>query len=95
MKTPISKVVSVCFYQLRKIRQVRRVVGQDITQQLVSAFVLSQLDYCNSLPYGLPRSTIQPLQRVMNAAVRVVMALLTRDHVKPTLKQLCWLPVEQ
>ena len=32
MKTPISKVVSVCFYQLRKIRQVHRVVGQDITQ---------------------------------------------------------------
>jgi len=31
----------------------------------------------------------------MNAAVRVVMALLTRDHVKPTLKQLYWLPVEQ
>ena len=42
MKTHISKVVSACFYQLRKIRQVRQVVGQDITQlQLVSAFVLS------------------------------------------------------
>ena len=41
------------------------------------------------------RSTIQPLQRVMNAAARVVMALSTRDHVKPALKQLQWLPVEQ
>jgi len=71
MKTHISKVVSACFYQLRKIRQVRRVVGQDITQQLVSAFVLSRLDYCNSLLSGLPRSTIQPLQRNMNAAARV------------------------
>jgi len=40
-------------------------------------------------------STIQPLQRVMNAAARVIMALSTRDHVKPTLKQLHWLPVEQ
>ena len=47
-----------------KIRQVRRVVGQDITQQLLSAFVLSRLDYCNSLLSGLPRSTIQPLQRM-------------------------------
>jgi len=34
MKTHVSKVVSACFYQLRKIRQVRRVVGQDITQHL-------------------------------------------------------------
>jgi len=89
MKTHISKVVSACFYQLRKIHQVRRVVGQDITQQLVSAFVLCRLDYCNSLLSGLPRSTIQPLQRVMNAAARVVMALSIRDHVKPALKQLC------
>jgi len=31
----------------------------------------------------------------MNAAARVVMALSTRDHVKPALKQLHWLPVEQ
>ena len=95
MKTHISKVVSACFYQLRKIRQVCRVVEQDVTQQLVSAFVLSRLDYCNSLLSGLPRSTIQPLQRVMNAAARVVMALSTRDHVKLALKQLHWLPVEQ
>ena len=77
MKTHISKVVSAYFYQLCKIRQVRRVVGQDITKQLVSAFVLSPLDYCNSLLSGLLRSTIQPLQRVMNAAARVVMALPT------------------
>jgi len=95
METHISKVVSACFYQLRNIRQVRRVVGQDITQQLVSAFVLSRLDYCKSLLSGLPRSTIQPLRRVMNAAARVVTALSTRDHVKPALKQLHWLPVEQ
>jgi len=42
----------------------------------------------------LPGSTIQPLQRVMNAASRVIMNLSLRDHVKPALKQLHWLPVE-
>jgi len=48
MKTQMSKVVSCCYHQLRRIRQVRRLVGQDVTQQLVSAFILSRLDYCNS-----------------------------------------------
>ena len=48
MKTHISKVVSYCYHQLRRIRQVRRLVGQDVAQQLVSAFILSRLDYCNS-----------------------------------------------
>ena len=43
----------------------------------------------------LPRLTIQPLQRAMNAAARVVMNVSLRDHVKPALKHLHWLPVEQ
>jgi len=56
---------------LRRIRQVRWLVWQDVPQQLVSAFILSWLDYCNSLLFCLPGSTIQPLQRVINAAARV------------------------
>jgi len=94
MKTHISKVASSCYHQLRRIRQVRWLVGQDVAQQLVSAFILSRLDYCNSLLSRLPKTTIQPLQRVMNAAARVIMNLSLRDHVKPALKQLHWLPVE-
>ena len=95
MKIHISKVVSSCCQLLHRIRQVRRLVGQDLAQQLVSAFILSRLDYCNSLLSRLPWSTVQPLQRVMNAAARVIMILSLRDHVKPALKQLHLLPVEQ
>jgi len=91
-----SKVVSFYYHQLRRIRQVLWFVWQDVAQQLVSAFILLWLDYCNSLLSCLSGSTIQPLQRVMNAAARVVMNLSLLDHVKPALKQLHWLlPVEQ
>jgi len=63
---------------------------------LVSApILLSRLDYCNSLLSRLPWSTIQPLQRVMNAAARVITNLSIRDHVKPALKELHWLLAEQ
>jgi len=81
--------------QLCRIRQVRLLVGQDVAQQLVSSFILSGIDYCNSLLSCLPRSTIQPLQHVMNVAAQVIMNLSLRDHVKPALKQLHWLLVEQ
>ena len=94
MKIHISKVVSSSYHQLRRIRQVRQLIGQDVAQQLVLAFILSRLDYCNSLLSCLPWSTVQPLQHVMNAAARVIMNWSLRNHVKPELKQLHWLPVQ-
>jgi len=42
---------------------------------------------------GLPLSTIAPLQRVQNAAARLVLGLSWSDHVRPALKELHWLPV--
>jgi len=56
---------------------------------------MCMFDCCNSLLSHLPGSTIQRLQRVMNTAARVVTNLWLRNHVKPALKQLHWLPVEQ
>jgi len=55
--------------------------------------VLFLVDYCNAVLSGLPKSTIAPLQRVLNAAARVVCGLRPRDHVTDALIGLHWLPV--
>jgi len=39
---------------------------------LVHAFVTTRLDYCNSVLAGAPRSATDKLQRVLNAAARLV-----------------------
>ena len=93
MKQHIAKTAAVCFYHIRRLRQIRSRVGQEVTQQLVMAFITSRLDYCNSMLAGLPRSTLAPLQRVQNAAARLVFGLGRFDHVTPSLIQLHWLPV--
>ena len=42
------------------------------TTRLVQALVMSRVDYNNALLYGLPKKSVAPLQRVQNAAARVV-----------------------
>jgi len=87
----IAKIAAACFYHIRRLRQVRRRIGQEVTQQLVLALIMSRLDYCNSALAGLPTSTLQPLHRVQNAAALLVFGLSSFDHVTPTLIQLHWL----
>ena len=93
MRQHISKIVGVCFYHLRRLKQVRRIVGSSIACILVTAFVTSRLAYCNTLLAGLPQSTIAPLQRVQNAAFRLVSGFRPHDHVTSFLHDLHWLPV--
>ena len=43
-------------------------------KQLVHAFVIRILDYCNSILAGLTKGLISQLQRVQNSAARLVLA---------------------
>jgi hypothetical protein len=95
MRSHIMNVTRSCYYQLRRLRPIRRHLGRDVTHRLVCAFVLSRLDYCNALFAGLPASTLAPLQRVQNAAARLVLGLKWSDHITPALKHLDWLPIKQ
>ena len=94
MKKHVSMITSICFYHLQRLKQVRRLLGPYITARLVSAFVLSRLDYFNSVLAGLPQSTIAHLQGVQNAAAILIMSLGSRDHITPVLHHLHWLPVK-
>ena len=58
------------------------------------AFILSRLDYCNCVIAGLPKTTLAPLQPVLNAAARLILNLNRQDHVTAALQQLHWLPIE-
>ena len=55
--------------------------------------VTCRLDYCNSVFTSLPQSTVEPLQRVQNAAARMIFNLGRHEHVTPCVIPLHWLPV--
>ena len=93
MRSHVSRVAQTCFY-LRRIRAVRRQLSRDVTARLVTALVLSRLDYCDAVLAGLPASILAPFQRVLHAAARTVLDLKPRDRVTPALQELHWLPVQ-
>ena len=62
MHQHISKITDLCFYHLRRLKKVRKILGLEITKRLVSAFITCRLDYCNSVLAGLPQSTIASIQ---------------------------------
>jgi len=95
MDTHISKVCSKAFCGLYHIRKIRKFLDEKSTLTLVHAFVTSHVDYCNALLYGLPKYQYGRLQKILNAAARVVCSIAKFDHITLTLYKLHWLPVEQ
>jgi len=63
----------------------------------VHAFVVSRVDYCNVVFAGAPKSTTNKLQRVMNAAARVVRGSRKYDRGLTQLLhvELHWLDVPE
>ena len=62
---------------------------------LVTSCVLSRLDYCNFLLMGTPNSVIQPMQKVQNAAARLILTAPRHQHCTSLLQQLYWLPISE
>jgi len=93
MKKRIGKVCSNAFYHLKKIAKIRNHISRAATAQLVSAPVLSNINYGNSLLAGLPENRHHPLQKVQNAVARAVTGARCHNPTSRHLKDLHWLPI--
>ena len=62
---------------------------------LTCALILSTLDYCNSIYYGINKQLINKLQSVQNSAARLIFGRRKHDSTSDLLKSLHWLRVEE
>ena len=94
MDVHIKHLCRILFCQLRRLGKIRPFLSTDAANKLAVSFVLTRLDYCNSLLAGLPDNKLNKLQRIQNHTARIV--LRKPRHVSATslLRTLHWLPVK-
>ena len=96
MADQVAALCRSCFFQLCQLRTVRSSLTDDAVVTLkIHAFISSRLDYCNSLRVGVGEGLLQKIQRVQNAAARLVTGTRKYEHITPVLRALRWLPVRQ
>ena len=94
MNAHVSNIARTCNFELCRLASIRRFLTSTATATLVSAFVLSRIDYCNSLLFGSTHDVTSHLQRIHNYAARVILCLPMSSIITTHLKSLHCLPVK-
>ena len=93
MDSHISNILRIGWACIYKLGKIRRYLDQKSTETLIHAYITSRIDTCNSLLAGLPAKQIQRLQKLQNAAARLVTGTKRNQSITPVLYKLHWLPV--
>ena len=94
MDKQIFNTVRSCNYQLRNITFIRKYLNEATTEMLVHNYVMSKLDYCNSIYHRLPNNLLTKLQIIQKKAARLVRRKSYSDRITPELISLHWLPIK-
>ena len=86
MNAHVSNIARTCYFELRRLASIRRFLTSTATATLVSAFILSRIDYCNSLLLGSTHDVTSLLQRIQNYAARVILRLPKSSSITIHLK---------
>ena len=90
----IDGIVSHCYKLLGDVRRNRHLLSDENVETVVHSIVSSRLDYCNSLFHGIDKKAMNKLQKLQNAAARIISKRKKRESVRDVLVKLHWLPVE-
>ena len=77
----------------QKIKFIQPTLTVDAAHALVRGLVTSHLDYCNAIFSGLPEYLLDLLQKVQNAAAKLVLGMKKHDSDTAALTTLHWLPI--
>ena len=92
----ISHTKKKAMFNLINISRISNFIDRNSRLKLVHGLVLSHLDFCNVLYYGLPNKELRQLQVIINMAARVVtgMPRYSRERITPLNISLHFLPIK-
>ena len=61
-----------CYNKIRTISHFRPFIDEQCTTKLVISLVLSKMNYCNCIMYGMTREKFYKIQLIQNDASRIV-----------------------
>ena len=83
------------FRTIRNINKIRFLLSRDQLKVVVNSLVISCLDYCNSLYFGISEKLLYQLQLIQNACAKTVTGKYKHDHLENDLHELHWLNVRK
>ena len=93
MSHHIGQICRTCYFHIFRISKIRHLLDKKTSETLVHAYTTSRLDCFNCVLYGISNFLLSKLQRVQNAAARLITRTKRQHSITPVLFQLHWLPV--
>ena len=77
-----------------RIKNIRQFLTKEATETLVLSLLMSHLDYCNSILFGIADCDLQEMQQIQNMCAKLVLSQSKFDSLKQALYDLHLLPVK-
>ena len=90
----IQTVIKNANFSLRNIAFIKKYLDDDSMKKLVYNYIITRLDYCNSLYHELPAYQLKKLQLLFNRAARLTVGTAPRERITPVLIDLHWLLIK-
>jgi hypothetical protein len=94
MDKHINQTVSHCYKILKDIGRIRKCLQQTHIERLIHAMISSRIDQNNSLYINISKENMYKLQKLQNAAAKLILGRRKRDSATEALKTLHWLNVD-
>ena len=84
------------FLPTSSITFIRRFLTVAIATSLINSFIITRIDFCNSILAGLPRYQSSRIHSILNVAARLIHGHSRCERITPTLRdRMHWLRVPE